>query len=89
MINGIIYTAWSLYLFSNKFLLNHLALSKDNLRNGRIYTLITHSFTHINFFHIFSNSIALYFLGQQIERMMGARVFLNLYLAGAIAGGCL
>jgi membrane associated rhomboid family serine protease len=62
-------------------------LSRNNIRHGRVWTLLTHSITHIEFFHLLSNSIGLYFFGGQIERIFGPMTFLRLYLSGAVLGG--
>jgi membrane associated rhomboid family serine protease len=62
-------------------------LSRDNIRKGRFWTLLTHSVTHIELFHLLTNSIGLYFFGGQIERIFGPQTFLRIFLSGAIIGG--
>jgi membrane associated rhomboid family serine protease len=42
---------------------NQFMLSRDNIRQGRVWTILTHSITHIELFHLISNSIGLYFFG--------------------------
>ncbi|ERN17908.1 hypothetical protein AMTR_s00047p00228730 [Amborella trichopoda] len=68
------------------FMKENFVISMDNIRKGHLHTIITSSFSHISFDHLFSNMIGLYFFGGQIERLFGPRYLLNLYLAGAIAG---
>ena len=60
--------------------------SRYHLATGKIHTLLTHSFTQLQFFHLFSNCLGIYFIGSNIEKIFGARKFLNLYIGGAIAG---
>jgi membrane associated rhomboid family serine protease len=49
------------------------------------WQLLTYSFLHAGFWHIFLNMLALYMFGGQLERLWGSRRFLNLYLASVIA----
>jgi membrane associated rhomboid family serine protease len=43
-------------------------------------------FTHQDFMHIFFNMLALWFLGPQLERIVGRARFLALYLLSGLAG---
>lgn len=86
-INGGIYLGWQGFILSQNFIKKNFMLSRENLRKGRIWTLLTHSFTHLEFFHFLSNSIGLYFFGGQIERLFGPQVFLRIFLSGAVLGG--
>lgn len=65
------------------------ALSPTALSHGRVWTLLTYSFLHADIFHIFCNMLGLYFIGTFLERAVGARKFIALYLTGALAGGAL
>jgi membrane associated rhomboid family serine protease len=62
-------------------------LSRENIRSGRLHTLITHAFTHINLYHLLSNSVGIYFIGGQIEKIFGPSLFLKVFFMGAILGG--
>ncbi|EEF47741.1 conserved hypothetical protein [Ricinus communis] len=61
-------------------------ISLDNFKSGRVHTLITSAFSHINLEHIISNMIGLYFFGTKIARSFGHEYLLKLYVAGAIGG---
>lgn len=66
--------------------IHHLALSRA-LVLSRPWTIITSIFTHSGFFHLFINGIILFFLGPELERRVGRRSFLLLFLgAGSVAG---
>jgi len=80
---------WNFRIFSPNFMLRHFALSKENLKRGRIYTLLTFNFSHTSPWHLLSNSIGLYFVGRTIESIFGPRVFLTLFMAGGLIGGLL
>ncbi len=47
----------------------------------RPWQLITYSFLHGNFMHIFSNMFGLYMFGPPIERLLGANRFVMYYFA--------
>ncbi|PPR88809.1 hypothetical protein GOBAR_AA31872 [Gossypium barbadense] len=61
-------------------------VSLDNFKSGRLHTLITSAFSHIDIEHIVSNMIGLYFFGYNIGRIFGPEYLLRLYLAGAMGG---
>ncbi|KAG9138065.1 hypothetical protein Leryth_001321 [Lithospermum erythrorhizon] len=68
------------------FMTKNFMISIDNLKNGRIHTLITHAFSHMDMSHLFSNMLGLYFFGTSIGRNFGPKYLLKLYLAGAVVG---
>jgi len=80
----------SLLLFYGDFQLSqHLALSVDGLRHGKIWQLLTFQFLHSCPWpwHVLFNCLGLYFFGRPVEEMVGARKFLSLYLLSGVAGG--
>ncbi|XP_038893963.1 RHOMBOID-like protein 12, mitochondrial [Benincasa hispida] len=68
------------------FMSKNFTISIENVRSGRIHTLITSAFSHKEIGHIVSNMIGLYFFGMNIGRVFGPEFLLKLYLAGAIGG---
>jgi len=69
----------------NSQLGNNLALSLYYLPS-QPWTLITSMFVHANFLHIFSNMLALYFLGIFLLQLLGTGKFLLVYFIGGIVG---
>lgn len=69
-----------------QFMANNFMISLDNFKSGRLHTMITFAFSHIDAGHIISNMIGLYFFGNSIGRAFGPEYLLKLYLAGALAG---
>ena len=53
------------------------------------WTIITSMFLHAGFMHIMFNMFALYFFGIYLERIVGEKDFLKLYLLGGIVGSIL
>ncbi|XWS51040.1 hypothetical protein CRYUN_Cryun12cG0142000 [Craigia yunnanensis] len=90
MVLGLIITNVAVFLLSRiadrQFMMNNFMISLDNFKSGRLHTLITSAFSHIDIEHIVSNMIGLYFFGYNIGRIFGPEYLLKLYLAGAIGG---
>ncbi len=65
------------------------ALSREGVAAGYFWQPVTYMLLHGSLFHLLANSLVIYFAGRQVEQILGSRVFLQLYLAGAIFGGLL
>jgi membrane associated rhomboid family serine protease len=57
--------------------------------HGQVWRLLTATYLHSGFHHIFFNMLALYFFGPALERVWGPRQFFVVYTAGGIAGNIL
>jgi membrane associated rhomboid family serine protease len=57
--------------------------------DGAVWQVLTSAFTHIQIFHILMNMLALWFLGPQIEAVLGRARFLGLYFGSALAASAL
>jgi membrane associated rhomboid family serine protease len=53
----------------------------------RIWQLATHGFLHGSSTHLFFNMFALYMFGGEIERVFGARRYLEYYLVAVVTAG--
>jgi len=75
--------------YDNRFLSDWFALSGENIREMKVWTLLSYSFLHStqNLMHIVGNMLGLFFIGRILEPILGQRQFLALYLGGALAGG--
>lgn len=72
------------------WVLDHLALSAGGVfHHGRVWELLTHAFTHLDFHHFLLNLLALFFFGFDAEDHLGPRRFPVFYAASAAAGGVL
>lgn len=69
--------------------LRALALTPPGIRDGWVWTLLTHSFLHNPHFlvHVVGNLFALYLLGRELLPMLGRKRFLGVYAAATIMGG--
>lgn len=64
-----------------------LGLSGAGLAQGMVWQFLTYQFVHAGFLHLAVNMLGLWFSGNVLERIMGARKFVLLYLACGVAGG--
>ncbi|KAL8111141.1 RHOMBOID-like protein 12, mitochondrial [Apium graveolens] len=71
---------------SSQFKRENFMISLDNLKSGRLHTLVTSAFSHMDGGHLISNMIGLYIFGKRIGRAFGPEILLKLYLAGALVG---
>ena len=62
-------------------------LSRHGMHGLWIWQLITYMFLHSSIWHIFFNMLALYFFGPDVERTVGRRRFIFLYLIWGVFGG--
>ncbi|WGI18035.1 rhomboid family intramembrane serine protease [Methanonatronarchaeum sp. AMET-Sl] len=53
----------------------------------RPWSIITSMFAHGNEFHLFVNAIVLFFFGPELERRVGSRRLLEVYLVAGVIGG--
>jgi len=73
--------------FGEAFFLEKLALTPFNIFKGKsLWTLLTSMFMHGSFFHLFANMFSLFFIGNFLEKIVGRKRFLWLYLAAGLIG---
>lgn len=58
----------------------------DGVGTGALWQLLTSAFTHVDVWHVGFNMLALWFLGPQLEMVLGRARFLALYVLSALAG---
>ena len=66
---------------------NLLILHPYYIRHGEVWRLGSYMFAHGDFWHLLFNIWGLYIFGKPVERQLGARRFLNLYMFGGLLGG--
>ena len=58
----------------------------DGVGSGAVWQLLSSAFTHVDIWHIGVNMLAVWFLGPQLEAVLGRARFVALYLLSALAG---
>ena len=72
----------------NTFLTNWFALSAQNFKALKVWTVLTYAFLHSShILHIIGNMLGLFYIGRILEPLLGKQQFLLLYLGSAIVGG--
>jgi len=66
-----------------------LALTPEGIRRGWGWQLITFQFLHGGLGHLLGNLFALWIFGGAVERILGWRRFILVYLGAGVAGGLL
>jgi membrane associated rhomboid family serine protease len=72
----------------NSTIYDRFALIPVDVAHGQWYRLFTAAFLHYGLPHIFFNMLALYFVGPQLEAVLGRLRFVGLYVLAGV-GGCL
>jgi membrane associated rhomboid family serine protease len=67
----------------------YLELSKEGLRAGYVWELLSYQFMHGGWMHLVLNCWALFVFGRGVEWAVGKPRFLALYFTSGIAGGLL
>jgi membrane associated rhomboid family serine protease len=66
-----------------------LGLSGAGLGEGMLWQFVTYQFLHAGILHLAVNMMGLWFTGNILERVLGARSFVFLYLLCGVVGGVL
>ncbi|KAJ2158164.1 hypothetical protein GGF46_003971 [Coemansia sp. RSA 552] len=96
--NGIVYLVWNsaqqrrtslgdntLYVW----MLKNFSSMWVNLREGRLWTLVTPAFSHVSTMHLAVNMFILYSFGADLVRVVGKKRFLGFYLLAGVCGNLL
>lgn len=83
-----VFLAWNLSVGSGgldpDFMINNFLVSWSGLEKGRFWILLTSTFSHNMFFHIFMNLFVLSSFGATVEVTIGTLRFVWFYLAAAV-----
>ncbi len=89
-INVLVFILFGLitFLFRSNFLFDWFALSKDfSTILTRPWSILSYSFLHQGFFHLLMNMLMLFYVSRFFLNLYSAKMFLNIYLLGALVGG--
>ena len=83
---GVFFAQLVVEAYQPGFVLAYLGLSDAGVRDAYAWQFLTAMFLHSGPWHLLGNVVILYFLGRDLESILGSRHFLYLYLCGSIAG---
>ena len=67
----------------------YIAVSGYGMKSGQLWELFTYQFIHDGWLHWLLNLVALILLGPYMEKQLGSRQFLKVYLGAVLVGGAL
>lgn len=86
--NVILFVVFGILIYSNAKFIDYIAIKPSNILQGQyLWTFLTSMFMHAGLFHIFANMFSLLFIGSLVERIIGAKRYLYLYLTSGIFAG--
>ncbi len=75
-------------LIGEEFFVENFALTPSLVLSGeKVWTLLTSMFAHVSLFHIFANMFSLFFVGNFLEKIIGSKRFIGVYLVSGLIGG--
>lgn len=86
-INIIIYIISYILYSNNSDLIENFVLYPILNENFHLYQYLSYSFLHSSFMHLFSNMFVLVLLGPKIEKELGSKKFIIIYLVSGIISG--
>ncbi len=89
-INIVVFILFGLgtFLFRSSFLYDWFVLSKDvSTFILKPWSILSYSFIHQGFFHLLMNMLMLFYVSRFFLNLYSAKMFLNIYLLGALVGG--
>jgi len=74
-----------LYVWMNK----NFPVSMANVSAGRVWTLVTSCFSHVDTTHLLFNGLTYYWMAPTVLQLLGNTSFLALYLGGGVVSSCM
>ena len=88
LITVIMFFAFSLLIKFNILTIDEVALKPSNIFAGKyLWTFLTSMFMHGGFFHLFVNMFSLVFVGSFLQKILGQKRYLWLYLISGLFAG--
>ncbi|KAJ1748854.1 hypothetical protein LPJ79_004185 [Coemansia sp. RSA 1821] len=93
--NGVVFLMWQSANSRQKslgdgslrlWMIKNFTTMWTNIQEGRLWTILTPAFSHIEPMHLFFNMFMLHTFGKDIARILGARRFMAFYLGAAACG---
>src|SRR3989338_2233664 len=88
LITILMFFVFSLLIKFNVLTIDDIAIKPSNILEGKyLWTFLTSMFMHGGFFHLFVNMFSLVFVGTFLQRILGQKRYLWLYLISGLFAG--
>lgn len=75
-------------VYGEDFYLRNIAITPSLILAGKsLWTFFTSMFSHLQFFHLFANMLSLFFIGNFLEKLIGRKRFIWVYILAGLIGG--
>lgn len=78
--------ALSAIWFRSSFFTDFLILGGQSLMHAKVWALFTYSILHGGLWHVFLNMLAVFFIGQMLEPLLGVKRFATVYIIAVLFG---
>ncbi len=86
--NALFFLAFFIPLLANKQIIDAIALKPASILQGKfLWTFLTSMFMHADLIHLFVNMVSLFFIGNLVEKLIGKRRYIGLYLISGLFAG--
>lgn len=88
-INLVVFVLWQLAKESESialFMIDNFLVSWTGMMDGRVWTLVTSAYSHMDLMHVLVNMFVLWSFGTALERLWGRRTFIQFYLICSVVG---
>src|SRR3989338_2619232 len=81
ILNIILFIVFSILIRTNILTWDYIAIKPSNIFEGKyIWTFLTSMFMHGGLFHLFVNMFSLFFVGSLIQKLLGPKRYLSVYV---------
>jgi len=85
-VNLLVFFGWQVAVGGpgERLFVENFLMSRANVVEGRLWTLLTSAFSHLQSWHFLLNMVVLFSFGSVIERLLGSLRFVVFYLVSAV-----
>ncbi len=88
ILNSVFFLIFFIPVFYSKLAVNYIALQPASIIEGKyLWTFITSMIMHADLIHLLVNMVSLFFIGSLVERLIGTRRYIWLYLLSGLFAG--
>ncbi|MDP2926022.1 MAG: rhomboid family intramembrane serine protease [Nanoarchaeota archaeon] len=74
-------------IFGSDKVVSYVAIDANSFFSGKFYILLISMFVHFEIWHLLGNMISLFFIGNFVERLIGRKRFIYVYIISGLFAG--